>query len=63
MIADGHLTVPDRPGLGVDIDHEALAAAHDLYLREALGARDDATAMRFLVPGWTFDSKRPALHR
>ncbi|BBY19223.1 enolase C-terminal domain-like protein [Mycolicibacterium litorale] len=63
VIADGHLTVPDRPGLGVDIDHEALAAAHDLYLREALGARDDATAMRFLVPGWTFDSKRPALHR
>jgi glucarate dehydratase len=62
-IADGYLTVPDRPGLGVDIDHDAVAAAHELYLREGLGARDDAAAMQFLVPGWTFDSKRPALDR
>ncbi|MEV3903028.1 glucarate dehydratase [Mycobacterium sp. NPDC050551] len=62
-IADGYLTVPDRPGLGVDIDHDAVAAAHELYLKEGLGARDDAAAMQFLVPGWTFDSKRPALHR
>ncbi|TFV60055.1 glucarate dehydratase [Mycobacterium sp. PS03-16] len=63
VITDGHLTVPDRPGLGVEIDHDALAAANELYQREGLGARDDAAAMRFLVPDWTFDSKRPALHR
>ncbi|MCZ8378261.1 glucarate dehydratase [Mycobacterium sp. CPCC 205372] len=62
-IADGYLTVPDRPGLGVDIDHDAVAAAHELYLSEGLGARDDAAAMQFLLPGWTFDSKRPALDR
>jgi glucarate dehydratase len=62
-IADGYLTVPDRPGLGVDIDHDAVAAAHELYLKEGLGARDDAAAMQFLIPGWAFDSKRPALHR
>jgi glucarate dehydratase len=62
-IADGYLTVPDRPGLGVDIDHDAVAAAHELYQSEGLGARDDAAAMQFLVPGWTFDSKRPALDR
>lgn len=62
-ITDGYLTVPDRPGLGVDIDHDAVAAAHQLYLTEGLGARDDAAAMRYLVPGWTFDSKRPALQR
>jgi glucarate dehydratase len=62
-IADGYLTVPDRPGLGVDIDHDAVAAAHELYRREGLGARDDAAAMQFLVPGWSFDSKRPALDR
>ncbi|MCV7174007.1 glucarate dehydratase [Mycobacterium manitobense] len=62
-IADGYLTVPDRPGLGVDIDHDAVAAAHELYRSEGLGARDDAAAMQFLVPGWTFDSKRPALDR
>ena len=25
--------------------------------------RDDAVAMQYLIPGWTFDSKRPALQR
>ncbi|PXY30278.1 enolase C-terminal domain-like protein [Prauserella endophytica] len=62
-LTDGHLTVPDRPGLGVELDPEQVDAAHELYLREGLGARDDAAAMRYLVPGWTFDPKRPALDR
>jgi glucarate dehydratase len=62
-IADGYLTVPDKPGLGVELDHSAIAAAHELYQREGLGARDDAAAMQYLIPGWTFDSKRPALLR
>ena len=53
--------VPDAPGLGVDLDDDAVAAAHELYLTEGLGARDDAIAMQYLMPGWTFDSKRPAL--
>ncbi|CAN5755725.1 enolase C-terminal domain-like protein [soil metagenome] len=62
-IADGYLTVSEKPGLGVELDHDAVAAAHELYLREGLGARDDAVAMQYLIPGWTFDSKRPALQR
>lgn len=62
-IVDGYLTVPDKPGLGVELDHDAIAAAHELYQREGLGARDDAVAMQYLIPGWTFDSKRPALQR
>lgn len=62
-IAGGQLTVPDRPGLGVDLDLDQVEAAHELYRREGLGARDDATAMRYLVPEWTFDPKRPALDR
>jgi glucarate dehydratase len=62
-IVDGYLTVPDRPGLGVELDEEAVAAANELYQKEGLGARDDALAMQYLVPGWTFDSKRPALDR
>ena len=37
--------------------------AHQLYLQHGLGARDDATAMQYLVPGWKFDPKRPALDR
>jgi len=63
QIADGYLTVPDAPGLGVDLDEEAVAAAHELYQKEGLRARDDAIAMQYLVPGWTFDSKRPAFQR
>ena len=61
QIADGYLSVPDAPGLGVDLDDDAVDAAHELYQKEGLGARDDAIAMQYLVPGWTFDSKRAAL--
>ncbi|MGK8488197.1 glucarate dehydratase [Nocardia asiatica] len=62
-IADGMLTLPSRPGLGVDLDEERVAAANELYHREGLGDRDDAATMQYLVPGWRFDSKRPALVR
>jgi glucarate dehydratase len=63
QIVDGYLTVPDKPGLGVELDMEAVDAAHELYQREGLGSRDDAVAMQYLIPGWTFDPKRPALQR
>jgi glucarate dehydratase len=62
-IVNGRLAVPDRPGLGVELDMAALDRAHALYERHGLGARDDAAAMKDLVPGWTFDSKRPCLVR
>lgn len=62
-IVDGCLTVPDKPGLGVELDMDAVDAAHELYQREGLGGRDDAVAMQYLVPGWVFDPKRPALQR
>ena len=62
-ISDGFLEVPAAAGLGVEIDEDRLEAAHELYVREALGARDDARAMQFLIPGWKFDPKRPALDR
>jgi glucarate dehydratase len=62
-ITDGCLTVPTTPGLGVEMDEERLQAAHELYLTEGLGARDDSIAMQYLVPGWAFDPKRPALDR
>jgi glucarate dehydratase len=28
-----------------------------------LGARDDAIAMQYLIPGWKFDNKKPCLLR
>jgi len=37
--------------------------AHELYKKVGMSARDDAMAMRYLVPGWTFDPKRPSLGR
>jgi len=62
-IVDGHVDLPSKPGLGLTIDEEKLEAAHELYQRHGLGARDDAAAMQYLIPGWTFDNKKPALVR
>jgi glucarate dehydratase len=62
-IVDGMLTVPERPGLGIDLDFDAVERAHALYNNEGLGARDDAIAMQFLIPGWQFDPKRPCMVR
>jgi glucarate dehydratase len=63
QIASGQIEVPDAPGLGVELDREALDAAHELYLEHGLGARDDSVAMQYLVDGWAFDPKRPCLVR
>ncbi len=62
-IRGGAVEVPDRPGLGVDIDMAEVEKAHRLYQEHGLGARDDSVAMQFLVPGWKFDDKRPCLVR
>ena len=62
-IAGGAVRLPDRPGLGIEIDPAQLEKAHELYQRVGSGARDDAAAMQYLVPGWTFDPKRPSLAR
>ena len=62
-IRDGQVAVPTTGGLGVELDRDRLAAAHQLYVEHGLGQRDDAAAMQYLVPGWTFDPKRPCLAR
>jgi len=62
-IEGGLLTIPDRPGLGIEIDLAQLEKAHELYRAMGLGARNDAAAMQYLIPGWTFDNKRPCLVR
>ena len=63
QIKGGKIAVPDSPGLGIEIDRKAIDAAYALYRQHGLGARDDAIAMQFLIPGWTFDDKRPSLVR
>jgi len=61
QIEGGMIKVPDRPGLGIELDIEAVEVAHDLYKSNGLGARDDATAMQYLVRDWKFNPKRPCL--
>ena len=63
QIVDGAVSVPDAPGLGIAPDMARIEEAHALYRKVAQGARDDAVAMQYLVPGWTYDPKRPALAR
>ena len=63
QIIGGHVQVPTQPGLGVRLDMSKVEAAHQLYLQHGLGARDDATAMQYLMPGWKFDHKRPCMVR
>lgn len=62
-IAGGKVTVPKKPGLGVEIDMAQVEKHHRLYQEKALGARDDSIAMQYLIPGWKFDNKRPSLVR
>ncbi|MFD5537309.1 enolase C-terminal domain-like protein, partial [Streptomyces sp. NPDC127079] len=51
----GRVTVPDAPGLGVELDHEKLRRLHRRWLDDdgTLRDRDDAAAMRVAEPGWT----------
>ena len=62
-IQGGKVHLPTRPGLGIELDEAELEKAHQAYRNMGLGARDDAVAMQFLVPGWKFDNKRPCLVR
>jgi glucarate dehydratase len=61
QIVNGKIELSDRPGLGIEVDMERLETAHALHQKLGLGSRDDRVAMQYLVPGWTFDPKRPSL--
>jgi glucarate dehydratase len=63
QIRSGVVALPERPGLGIEIDLDQIERSHALYQSHGLGARDDAMAMQYLIPGWTFDNKRPSLVR
>lgn len=62
-IEGGLVRVPARAGLGIELDLAEVEKANRLYQQHGLGARDDAMAMQYLVPGWRFDPKRPCLVR
>ncbi len=62
-IEGGQLAVPEKSGLGIELDMAQVEQAHELYRKLGAGARDDAAAMQYLIPGWKFDPKRPCLVR
>jgi glucarate dehydratase len=49
--------VPRGPGLGVELDRDALARLHEQYLACGLRNRDDTGYMQRVVPG--FERKQP----
>jgi glucarate dehydratase len=55
---DGAVAVPQGPGLGVELDREALARLHQNYLKCGLTKRDDLVEMRKVIPDWEFKSVR-----
>jgi glucarate dehydratase len=61
QIINGAIELPERPGLGIEIDEQRIETAHALYCKLALDDRNDSVAMQYLVPDWTFDPKRPCL--
>ena len=63
QIRGGAIEVPDAPGLGIELDREALDKAHRLYLEHGLDARDDSIGMQYYIDNWSFDPKRPCLVR
>lgn len=62
-IENSELKVPEKPGLGVELDMAKVEEANRLYSAVGAVGRDDAAAMQFLIPGWKFDNKRPCLVR
>jgi len=54
----GSLAVPDAPGLGVELDRDALAKLHEQYLACGLRNRDDTGYMQRIVPGYERKSPR-----
>ena len=52
-IENGSMAVPTRPGLGVALDRDKLARAHEVYNKTGMRRRDDAGLMRRIEPGWT----------
>lgn len=49
---DGAVPVDDRPGLGVELDRDALARLHERWRTSEVRDRDDVAAMRRAEPGW-----------
>ncbi len=52
-ISNGRIKVPTTPGVGVTLDRDKLARAHETYEKCGMRERDDERTMRRIEPGWT----------
>jgi glucarate dehydratase len=60
-IHDGLIDVPEKSGLGIEVDMKKIEEANKLYNSVGTKKRDDSIAMQFLKPGWSFNPKKPSL--
>ncbi|WP_405726095.1 glucarate dehydratase family protein [Streptomyces sp. NBC_00028] len=51
-LRDGEVKVPTGPGLGVELDHDALDRLHRLYVDSGVRTRDDTGYMRRFDPSY-----------
>ena len=63
QIKGGCVELPNKPGLGVEIDMEQVRKANQVYIENNLDSRDDSVAMQYLIPGWKFNHRKPCLVR
>ena len=50
---DGSVPIPDKPGLGVELDHDQVARGRERYVKCPYRKRDDTAQMRKHVdPKW-----------
>lgn len=55
---DGAIVVSGEPGLGIELDRQALAQLHEQYKACGLTARNDEVEMQKVQPGWQFMATR-----
>jgi glucarate dehydratase len=51
-IVGGRMAIPAGPGLGVELNRDKLAAAHETYRKCGMRDRDDEATMQLVEPGW-----------
>jgi glucarate dehydratase len=49
-IKDGCVELPKAPGVGVELDQDKLARAHEIYNKSGVRSRDDKVTMRLIEP-------------
>lgn len=62
-IVDGKIQIGNAPGLGLELNMDAVMKANEVYKKLPVAARNDSVSMQYLIPNWEFDSKKPCLVR